>query len=146
MNLIKCDNYYDIILDCFLTDNDLINTYHIESGTSVENCAKRTSDDLKKGSNLDFFKVVKDSQVIGFFGSESIDDNKFLTGFFLKPEYRTKEGLTEFWSMIKSYFKKDFLVGIYSKNTRAIEFLVKNKATLHSVIPEKNGIFFKVGA
>ena len=77
-------DYKELLQECFITDIDLINIYHIEAGKGIEACINRTFDDLKLW-NVKVFGLYEDNEIVGYFGKEA---NIYLTGFFIKPEYR----------------------------------------------------------
>jgi len=117
----------ELLTELFSTDKDLLSMYHIEAPNSAEICAERTLKDMKD-ANVEIVLITKDIEVIGYYGVEKFGKLDFLTGFFLKPENRSKEQISKFWNEVDSKFTNGYLSGVYSKNTRAIEFLNK-KAT-----------------
>lgn len=117
----KITNYKSVIKECFSTDADLISHFHISAGEGLNNCVERTYSDLRD-ANVSFYRVSSGGELVGFFGIEPVQGHHALTGFFIKPEMRTKK--SEFWSLIKDATEsKPFLCGVYSKNTRAVKFL-----------------------
>lgn len=134
MNIIKVQNFEKYIREFFPLDKHLMDYYHIEAGKGVELCVNRTVKDLKDCKDgLNFFLVTLDNKEIGFFGTEKLDNLNILTTIFIKPEYRKKEFVSEFWNKINQYFEyKSFLVGVYDHNTPAILFYRKNNGKLKS--------------
>jgi hypothetical protein len=129
------------LTELFNTDPELLSTYHILAPNSAEVCAEKTLGDMNE-ANVDIHLVKKNEEIIGFYGIEKNELYNNLTGFFLKPEYRTKENVTELWNKIDENFDKDYYVGVFSKNTRAIEFLSKKTQTKYE---HNNVVVFKVG-
>jgi hypothetical protein len=127
MNAEPIHNYSSLILECFKTDPELIEKWHIEAPASVENCAKRTTEDLKK-ANVSVYELIDTkNNTIGYFGKEILNNNEYLSGFFIKPEYRNKETIKEFWNCVNLIMDNNqFFCGIYKKNTKAYSFLMKN--------------------
>lgn len=128
-----------LILECFATDTELLEKWHIEAPASLEICAAKTTKDLLD-LKVSVYCIEKHNKVIGYFGKEIVDDNQFLTGFFIKPEYRTKNNIKEFWNKVNTIMGgTSFFCGIYKKNKRAYNFLMKNNG-----IPfeNENSIFF----
>jgi hypothetical protein len=122
----ELDNYKHIIYDCFSTDKDLIEKWHIESGSTLENCTNRTYNDMKD-LDLKFNTIYKEDKLLGYFGKEKFNNMNFLTGFFIKPEYRNKDNIKEFWNIVNNTFEnKLFYAGLYNKNVPAINFLTRN--------------------
>src|SRR4051812_3169984 len=99
MQSIKTSLDSSILHQGFSSDKELIDTYHIQSGGSVEDCVNRTFEDLKQADiSFEFFVVNKDNNFVGFFGSEKLGTINYLTTIFVKPEYRNSEDLKSFWS------------------------------------------------
>lgn len=121
MNSKEVIDYKTIILDCFNSDPELIQKWHIESNSSLENCVNRTYTDLKK-YKVNFYKLSIENTLVGYF---AIENNKFLTGFFLKPEFRTKDYIIDFWNIVDNKFDNSYMIGIFKKNEKARNFLLK---------------------
>lgn len=64
-----------------------------------------------------------------------------LTGFFLTPENRNAAMIELFWGKVNKHFDSDYFVGLYKKNTRAIDFMNKKTKTKYEV---DNIVLFKV--
>lgn len=116
-------DFKPIIKECFSSDNELLEKYHIYSGKGIDSCVEKTFQDLSSlKDNYKFFKVISEDKLVGFFGIEKVENLIGLSGFFIKPEYRKNK--QEFWKLIKKEMNyKPFLCGIFKKNTRAINFL-----------------------
>lgn len=122
MNCNKIVEYKDLLNECFETDTDLLQKWHIESGNGLEQCVERTYKDLKS-ANVAIFKLDYNNDLAGYFG---IEGGNFLSGFFLKPEFRKKPFVELFWSEVDKQFKDPiYYAGLYKKNTPAINFLSK---------------------
>lgn len=131
----------ELLTELFSTDEELLNKWHILAPNSAEACAEKTLSDLNQ-CNVQVSLIKQDGEIIGFYGIEKNGWINNLTGFFLKPEYRNKEQITKFWTEVDGNFNKDYFIGVYSKNTRAIEFLNKKTTTKY----ESNDIvMFHVG-
>ena len=131
------NNYKLIIEDCFKTDQELLNKWHIESGNGLENCVIRTYNDLIN-ANVKVYSLKENNNLIGFFG---IEESTYLSGFFIKPEYRKKEYITQFWNIVnKEFNNKKFYSGIYKKNNKAYNFLLKNNGKIAFELPD--AVFF----
>ena len=133
------DNYKQVLLECFESDSELLEKWHIESGTSLDNCINRTYNDLQE-CNVSFYVLKDNDKIIGYFG---IENNNFLTGFFLKLEYRTKDNILEFWNIVDSKFEGNYMIGVYKKNEPAVEFL-KKKTPVYFLSPVNNALYFVV--
>lgn len=131
----------EILTELFSTDPDLLSKYHIIAPNSAEACAEKTLNDLAD-CNVEVHLIKENDEIIGYYGLENKDGMGSLTGFFLKPEYRTKEHITKFWKEVDSHFDKDYFIGVFARNTRVIEFL-KKKTTMKYEID--NVVLFRVG-
>ena len=131
----------ELLTELFSTDTDLLSTYHILAPNTAEVCAERTMNDLIK-YNVDIHLIKQNTEVIGYYGIEKKEGLEYLTGFFLKPEHRTKKHITDFWNIVDSSFNSDYFACVFDKNTRAIEFLNKKTTTKYEI---DNIVLFKVG-
>lgn len=119
----KVLDYKNIITDCFATDPELLEKWHICSPASLEHCVENTINALKQ-NQVSVYKLTINEKVIGYFGQEYFNNQGYLTGFFIKPEYRTKEYILEFWNILNHEFNnKPYYCGIYKINTPALKFL-----------------------
>lgn len=131
------EDYKDILLDCFITDEDLLNKYHVSAPATLNQCVERTHSDLMS-AYVQVYSLEENEEVIGYFG---IEIGTYLTGFFIKPEYRNSKYIKEFWNIVNNMFnQKQFYCGVYKKNDRAIEFLKKNNGKLW--IETSEGVFY----
>jgi hypothetical protein len=131
----------ELLTNLFSTDTELLSKYHILAPASAEVCAERTYNDLVS-HDVNIHLIKKDGEVIGFYGIEKNAYTNCLTGFFLKPEHRNKEQITDFWSQVDSNFDKDYYIGVFSKNDKAIKFLTKKTTTKYNV---NDIVLFRVG-
>ena len=116
-----------ILEECFATDLDLLNRYHIEAPAPLVTCVNRTYKDLMSCPEIVFYKIFDLSRLIGYFCKETDKyGNKYLTGFFLKPEYRNWDYIKEFWSIVNKEIGEDYSVGLYEKNSRAVKFIERS--------------------
>lgn len=114
----------ECVSECFSTDQDLIDHYHTVAGTGLENCIQRTLEDIKLASPDFLFNTVnQDGQLVAYFCK---DTDEYLAEIFVKPLYRKKEFMKDFWDQIVNSMKDPFYTAIYKKNTPAIEFYSKH--------------------
>lgn len=119
--------YKTLLTELYKEDDDLLNKYHISSGKGLEYCVDKTVRDFLSFSSYKLYKILVDNQVVAFFGKEYVDGIWFMTGFFIKINYRTKNFVYLFWKNVKKTFsQKHIYCNIYKKNTRAQKFLEKN--------------------
>lgn len=118
---ISIDECREFLMTHYGEDSDLINTYHIASGSGVKGCVDRTMSDLSGCIDLRVFKI-DDSCV---FGMEL--DGDYLNLIYIRPQFRNKDSMGKIWSTIRSTLSKKFVTALHNKNTRAINFYLKNK-------------------
>jgi hypothetical protein len=136
MDVIKCIDHRATLTECFASDKELITKWHIASG-KLEDCVERTFKDMAD-AKIEMFKLIEDNKCVGYFGLEG---DSFLSGFFLKPEFRSKKDINNFWNIIDNVFdNKPYYSGVYLKNTRAIKFLSK-KGRVVLEVPDKGLVF-----
>jgi hypothetical protein len=126
MNYRKETDLYNIIKLCYSEDSGLIEKWHIVSGTGLENCVLDTEKVLRE-DNGSFLVVQKDNELVGYFGESINSGFPFLSTIFVRPKYRKKEYMIEFWDLIKKYFNNEhFITGVYKKNVPANKFYEKH--------------------
>ena len=71
---INRNDYYDIVWRCFEGDDELMDRWHVVAPASLNNAVDDTVNVLRNelDCSFKFFKVLLDSDVIGFFGTEKI--------------------------------------------------------------------------
>lgn len=126
MNIEISKNTYDVIYNCYQEDKELTEKYHILAGKSCEELAKHNADDLLVyGGN--FYTIKNDNEVIGFFGHTQVQFLEYLSIFFVKPNFRKKEYISQIWKLINDNFNnKPFITFTYKKNIPANHFFQKN--------------------
>jgi hypothetical protein len=132
--IVKEADYEQIVRNSFEDDYELFEFYHYITGDKD----KALNDTIEKivnfknelpNANYEFFAVKQEDDTIGYF---SIANKKILHSFGLNIHSRTKQNLNDFIAMIKE--QKVELCMLYSKNTRAINFLIKNGFVLQNEI------------
>ncbi len=113
----------DVIKQGFSSDKNLIDKWHIISGSGLDSCVNKTIEDLKTQtfSDFKFFVVLNDEEFIGYFGVEN--EGKYLTTIFIAPEFRNNK--KEFLKLIAPYVQDTFESAIYSKNIPCMRFFNK---------------------
>lgn len=120
--VINKDEIFDIVVNCYQTDNKFIKKYHELAGSSLSACIDRTASDFIL-NDVTIYKLLTDkSEFVGYFGQQ----NDWLTGFFIIPQMRTVDNKLAFWNLITEHFKNGFTVGMLLKNKPARNFLKKN--------------------
>jgi hypothetical protein len=113
-----------LIYKAFKDDWDLIHNYHLVNG-SLEDCINSTMTEIGRvdaKEALQYYAVRWNNDPIGF----TVVGDRFLLSFGLSIFYRTKEIIGQWWELVCSCLKDGFVTWIFKKNTRAINFLVKN--------------------
>jgi hypothetical protein len=109
----------------FEGDKELVDTYHVRSGINLEVCVNstlHTIEDTSRLYDLKYFKVLKDSKPIGF----HVTGKDFLYSFGININWRKKDILIQWWNFICKELNNNFMCMLYIKNTRAINFLIRN--------------------
>lgn len=132
------ENFKPLLKECFSTDDNLINLYHIKATKGLEACVTDTYD-LLKDCNVKIYALRNDKENIGYFG---VEGGNFLTGFFIKPSYRNKENIVEFWKIVDSYMPSVYYSGVYKKNIPAVKFLSR-RGTIKLEF-ENKGYYFEI--
>lgn len=129
----KVDLYHAILIS-FSDDDKLINEYHCISGTVYE-CVNDTYFKIVEGGKdypMDWYVVEQDDNVIGY--CVICKTYSFLYSFGINIRYRTSENVIEWFDIVKSYLGENFFCGLWAKNKRAINFLIRNGMSIY----EKN--------
>ncbi len=123
------ENYKDLLKECFSTDKNLIEKWHIDSGKDIDACVEKTFNDLQD-CKVNVYQITNDDELVGYFGKEDCEHGIFLTGFFLLPKFRTEEYKKEFWHCIALKFKEPYFCGLYEKNVPANKFIKSSGGVL----------------
>lgn len=130
-------NIRNLLFQCFASDMELVSKWHVSAGKGICTCVNDTLAEMMGCDKITVF-VLKNQftgETSGYFGIEEYLGDFWLTGFFLKPEYRTPEYRIQFWQQIwKSAFKcglspddgAALFSCVYAKNEPANKFLSKH--------------------
>jgi len=128
MRFIKDKNrLLEAIQSAFSGDEDLINCFHIVSTGELRDCVEDTYYRIVQASEeylLDWFEIRKNGKVIGF--TILSRPYSFLYSFGLNKEYRKREISEYWWQFVRGVLGNKFSCVLWAKNSRAINFLVKN--------------------
>lgn len=122
----------DLITLAFEGDRDLLETYHISPG-DLEHCVNHTYNFIV--SNKDFYdeemalyKVQNENKdTIGFTITINHKDRpNELYSFGIAKQYRKKDTLIEWLSVIEKTIGSPYYLILWNANVRAIEFFEKN--------------------
>lgn len=142
---VQTEDILNVIERNFKTDKELLDYYHISAPCDEKKAAKKTVSDLKDTQEDFAFYILKESEKeVGFYGKETYKDQRFLTSFFIRPEFRKKEYVEQFWNEVRDKVGAgSYYTGIYSKNTRAAKFLHNNGEMIMESI-DKQGHAYQV--
>lgn len=115
---IETTDIYPIISKCYHEDPSMIK-YERNNGTLEELAIKEYSCLLFTDKSFKFY-IIKDEDLLGYFGTENINNQEFLSIFFIRKKHRNRK--IDIWNFIKSHFNGKFQAGLYSVNSRAIKF------------------------
>jgi hypothetical protein len=123
-------NIRSVIEFCYGEDTELISTYHTIAGSSLLECIEFENEILDQPDGNILTVELDNGELLGYFGKSliSVEDLKFpfMTTIFVRPKYRKKEFMGQFWNVINKEFENQtFLTAIYKNNTRASKFFNK---------------------
>lgn len=117
----------------FEEDVDLLEKYHIVNDGTLDECVEDTWKriaEVNARESLTYFSVVQDGITIGF----SVIGPSFLLSFGINIKYRTKEVLGSWWEAICKLLGYEFVTWIFKKNSRTLNFLLRNGMTISEVV------------
>ena len=117
---------YEAIIVAFLDDKLLINKYHVNVGSFVE-CVNDTYlkiIDADKEYPLEWYVINDGIETIGYCITSKT--YSFLYSFGINIKHRTKENMVNWFENVKKLFIGGFTCGLWAKNDRAIDYLVRN--------------------
>lgn len=137
--LLKNEEIPQMIRKCYESDVEHILKVHVTGDKGLEFCINQTIVDLIL-NNVKVYVIYDNNEFVAYFGEELVNNDKYLTGFFIAPEKR-KTHKNAFWKEVVKHFNKNFKVNIYNKNEPARNFLVKNGCKLNN--SNEIGLFFE---
>jgi len=126
--LLNKDELMGMLRKCYESDKEHMLKYHITGELGIDYCVNRTLFDFVL-SNVNAFALEQNGKFVGYFGDEWCSPDRWLTGFFIMPEFR-KTIKADVWKAITDHFDGSFKVGLYDKNYPAKKFLMKNNCKL----------------
>lgn len=134
--LLKNSEVFDVIVNCYQSDNELVSKFHVTPG-NLSGCVDRTVSDLLN-NNVNVYKIQENDRFIGYFGES---EGQYLNGFFVMPKERPVY-TASVWNLIKDHFGNPFNTAIFAKNDRAVKFLKKNDCKIIEVVNTDDGVGF----
>lgn len=120
MKLIPKNELENLYRKYWYMDKDGIISVHISGADNIDDCIKRTLKDLELVDNLVVYELDND---YGFFGYET---KEYLPIIFVNPKNRNKSDMKYIVECINNTMSDPFYFGLYSKNKKAINFVLKN--------------------
>lgn len=121
----KAEVLYECIYSAFAGDKKLISKYHVK-GDNLDDCVRDTYNKILETSKeitLDWYAVCDEERVIGYLVVSLAYG--FLYSFGISINYREHfSGLL--FSEIKKMLKNNFTCILWTKNSRGINYLVRN--------------------
>lgn len=115
----------DRLKSFYAEDPELIEKYHQCAGKSLQECVDKTAKIILGDTGTSLFIVKNENGVeVGYYTEIDLHDNRFVMSYFVRPEFRKKQILIEFWNLVGK--KGIFYTSVSEKNTRAAEHLKKN--------------------
>lgn len=143
MIAVETKDIYPAILKCYLEDSDIAK-YARNSGT-LEELAKKEFECLTNVDPSYKFFLIKDRDMLGYFGLETVGKQQYLVSFFIRKEYRNRK--KDIWNFVKSHFKGKFYSGLFKVNTRAESFYksMGGKKVCDIICEDKPAYVFEFG-
>lgn len=123
------------------SDQDLLDKWHIEAGSGLENCVNRTMSDFEK-FKVETKLIYRDGRVVGYFGKETNNGMQALTGFFIDPEFRNSEHIPSIWNEIREDFCPAFFVGLFDHNEPARKFIERQGGK--ELVKQENKVLYLI--
>lgn len=122
------DKLYRGVAISFWGDDALINQYHKVETKRYQDCVEDTYNtilDSTEALPLEWYLVRHDNnEIIGYcIASKAYN---FLYSFGINKNYRNSEVLSTWFNKVAELLQDHFASALWAKNTRAIDFLVKN--------------------
>jgi hypothetical protein len=134
-----------VIEKCYSSDEDLINIFHIIAPTTIKAAVIHTLGVFLQSENFKMYELTEKGAFVGYVGVSSNSQFRYVQGFFIMPEFRSKYIFSEFFKQIKHLCGESAYIPVYEKNTRANLFLTKNKCSfVQSMNDDKVGAKFNV--
>ncbi len=119
---------YKGIAVSFLHDEELISKYHIIEESDYQTCVNDTFEKIIETTRelpLEWFLVRNDNrEIIGYCVLSKAYN--YLYSFGINKNYRKGNVLSAWFIGISEILQNHFICGLWAKNKRAVDFLVKN--------------------
>lgn len=122
---------HNAIICSFKGDVELIEKYHVVGRTltqSVDDTYDKIIDCYNKYP-MQLHQLVINGEVIGY--SISCKAYNFLYSFAINIRYRNADVLSAWFNKVCNDLQNNFTCALWAKNTRAIQFLMRNGMKIH---------------
>jgi predicted acetyltransferase len=137
--LLTNNDLVGMIRHCYESDVEHMMKYLLCSDQGLEFCIYKSVADFI-ANNITIYSLFDNNNFVGYFGEEPAKSDKFLTGFFIMPEYR-KTLKKEFFHEIVKHFNGKFKAALPISNKPAQNFLLKNGCEIMTFV--NNGVMFE---
>lgn len=113
------------IRECFASDPDLLSQWHIAAPASLDVCVGKTLHDIETTfdrPSFRFYRAYEGDKLVGYWGTEF---GQYINLIFVKPEFRRREFMREFWDAVECSLEPTFFTAVYAKNLPAVKFYSK---------------------
>lgn len=127
----------ELLTELYISDPEFVKTYHGLENMSVEDCVKDTLETIENSESY-----VYD---FGYFTiDKNVDIVPRLTGFFIKPDYRSKDIFEVFEKEVRAKMPKYFTAVALKSNEKLNRFFSKmNGQLLNTDTENVNYFLFK---
>lgn len=116
------------VAECFASDRELIERWHIAAGQGLQACIDRTMNDVKAfHPSFRFHRLEREGKLLAYWGTEF---DHYINLIFVKPECRNASFMKAFWEHVTSGLPKTFYSAVYSKNRPAVGFYLRRGGEL----------------
>ena len=144
LNKVEQKNYSNAIRMCWDKDPK-IQTYSRNSAFDLDERVRLEVKCLENNSDLKFYEVYNNNDMVGYFGKEE-QPFPCLTTFFIMPKYR--EVKNEIWNYMISHLPEKFFIGLFKVNKRAINFCINQgaKQIAELQMEDKPAVLLQIGS
>jgi len=122
LSIIETDDIEPFVQTAYAFDEVLIHKWHVIAGSGLNDCVKRSVQDLENCETLKFYAAYDaDTTFFGYFGTQYA--GAYMPTIFVMPGFRDRKD--EFWSEIEKRTTPTWRAGIYTKNTPCMRFYAK---------------------
>lgn len=130
----------EVVTFFYKKEDQLFHSIHKRNGTVEENI-QDSLDSISEDSVM--YEVKVENEPAAFFVKYKDKYGRLaLEGFHIGKEFRKGWFIEYFWKLVREKMEQSFLVGIYEKNERAINHLLKQSFKIVNRTEHDNKLFF----